>query len=316
MTAQTEAWEHHLLALAHEGLNTKEPAAPALAGGVKLLAEGYRYCARLTARHSRTFYLASAMLPADKRRAVRALYAFCRISDDIVDTAGGSPEVDLQTWQRRILGPSLAPDDLVALAWFDTQTRYGIPARFPEQLIEGVARDLHQTRYQSFFDLATYAYGVASTVGLMSMYIIGFSGPAAIPYAVKMGVALQLTNILRDVAEDYRAGRVYLPQKELAAYGLSETDLAAGVVDDRWRAFMRFQIERNRQLYVEAWPGIALLNPDGRLAIRASAHFYGAILDDIERHDYNVFDRRAHVTGWKKVMMLPGIWWATQRKTA
>ena len=147
----------------------------------------------------------------------------------------------------------------------------------------------------------------------MSMHIIGFSGPDAIRYAVKLGVALQLTNILRDVAEDYRLGRVYLPQKELAAYGLSESDLAAGVVDDRWRAFMQFQIRRNRQLYAEAWPGIALLKPDGRLAIAAADRFYGAILDDIERHDYNVFDRRAYVTGWSKAKMLPGIWWATKR---
>jgi phytoene synthase len=279
----------------------------------KLLVESYRYCAKLTAQYSRTFYWASGMLPADKRRAVRALYAFCRVSDDIVDAAGGNPEVELRIWQQRILGPPSASEDLVTVAWLDTQARYRIPSRYPEQLIEGVARDLGQTRYRSFFDLASYAYGVASTVGLMSMHIIGFSGAEAIPYAVKLGVALQLTNILRDVAQDHRAGRIYLPQQELATYGLSETDLAAGVVDERWRAFMRFQIERNRQLYAEAWPGIALLNRDGRLATGAAARFYGAILDDIERHDYNVFDRRAYVTGWEKASMLPRIWWAVKR---
>ncbi len=103
--------------------------------------------------------------------------------------------------------------------------------------------------------------------------------------------------------------RVYLPQQELAAFELSESDLAAGQVDDRWRAFMQFQIERNRRLYAEAWPGIALLNRDGRLAIAAAAGLYRAILDDIERHDYDVFHYRAHVSGWKKLSLLPGIWW-------
>jgi phytoene synthase len=316
VTAQTDAWENHLVALAREGMVSHRPSALELTGAENLLAEGYRYCANLTARHSRTFYLASAMLPADKRRAARALYAFCRISDDIVDAPGGDAERDLQAWRQWRAGPSSTPNDLVGLAWADTQVRYRIPPRYPEQLIEGVARDLRQVRYKSFFELAKYAYGVASTVGLMSMHIIGYSGPEAIPYAVKLGVALQLTNILRDVAEDYRLGRVYLPQKELAAYGLSNIDLAAGVVDDRWRAFMQFQIRRNRRLYAEAWPGIALLNPDGRLAIAAAARLYGAILDDIERSDYNVFDRRAYVTGWGKAKMLPGIWWATKRLTA
>lgn len=141
------------------------------------------------------------------------------------------------------------------------------------------------------------------------MHIIGFSGAEAVPYAVKLGVALQITNILRDVGEDWRAGRVYLPLDELAAYGLTESDLAAGRVDGRWRAFMRFQIDRNRRLYAEAWPGIALLGKDGRLAVAAAGELYRAILDDIEAHDYDVFNRRAHVSAWGKLCRLPGIWW-------
>ena len=144
--------------------------------------------------------------------------------------------------------------------------------------IDGVARDLDQARYATFDDLTAYAYGVASTVGLMSMRIIGYRSAAAIPYAIKLGVALQLTNILRDVGEDWRAGRVYLPADELAAFGLSEEDVARGQVDDRWRDFMRFQIERNRRLYAEAWPGIELLNEDGRFAIAAAGDLYRRIL--------------------------------------
>jgi phytoene synthase len=141
------------------------------------------------------------------------------------------------------------------------------------------------------------------------MHIIGFEGAQAIPYAVKLGVALQLTNILRDVAEDWRNRRLYLPLDELSAFGLSEADIAAGVVDDRWRALMRFQIERSRRLYAEGMPGVSMLHSDGRLAIAAAAELYRAILCDIEAHDYDVFTRRAHVSGGGKVRRLPGIWW-------
>ena len=205
------------------------------------------------------------------------------------------------------------PDDLVATAWADTRTCFRIPAHYAEQLVDGVARDLRQTRYATFADLATYAYGVASTVGLMSMHIIGFAGAEAIPYAVKLGVALQLTNILRDVAEDWHAGHVYLPQDELGAYGLAEDDLARGRVDEHWRSFMRYQIARNRRLYAEAWPGIALLNREGRLAVAAAGDLYRAILRDIEVHDYDVFHHRAHVSPWGKLYRLPGIWWHLPR---
>jgi phytoene synthase len=147
----------------------------------------------------------------------------------------------------------------------------------------------------------------------MTMHIVGFNGEGALPYAVKLGVALQLTNILRDVREDWDASRVYLPQDELHAFGLTEDDLARGAVDDRWRDFMRFQIARNRRLYAEAQPGIALLDPDGRFAIGAAAGLYEAILDDIEAHDYDVFTRRARLTAWQKLRKLPGIWWRARQ---
>ena len=150
---------------------------------------------------------------------------------------------------------------------------------------------------------------IASTVGLMSMHIVGFSGLEAIPYAVKLGVALQLTNILRDVGEDYRSGRVYLPQDELTAFGITDDQIAAGHVDDRWRAFMRFQIARNRLLYQEAWPGIALLDRDGRFAIAAAATLYRGILDDLEAHDYNNFMRRSYVNKRGKAVRLAQAWW-------
>ncbi len=311
MSLQIHSWEHKLLLLAYEGTPTSRLAGPEVASDRATLAGAYHHCEETTAQHSRSFHLASALLPGDKRRAVRALYAFCRITDDIVDN--GHPETRLATWRRQVLAPLSPQADPVVLAWADTRRRYHIPRRYVEQLIEGVAQDLRITRYNTFEELTAYAYGVASTVGLMSMHIIGFAGEEAIPYAIKLGVALQLTNILRDVDEDWQAGRVYLPQEELRAFGLSEADLAAGQVDDRWRAFMRFQIERNRRLYAEARPGIALLNREGRLAIAAAARLYEAILADIERHDYDVFSRRAYVSGWGKLKMLPGIWWQSHR---
>lgn len=308
MSLKLNTWEHSLLSLAHEARHSLvSPLLPSRRN-TALLKQAYAHCEAITAQHSRSFHLASGLLPADKQQAARALYAFCRTSDDIVDCPGGDAATMLDTWRQRTSLAEPPADDLVAVAWADTRFRYRIPHRYAEQLIDGVARDLRQTRYTTFEDLAAYAYGVASTVGLMSMHIIGFAGVAAIPYAVKLGVALQMTNILRDVGQDWQMGRVYLPQEELAAFDLSEADLATGRVDARWRAFMQFQVERNRRLYAEAWPGIALLNSQGRFAIAAAAGFYRAILDDIEAHDYDVFNHRAHVSKWGKLRRLPGIW--------
>ena len=141
------------------------------------------------------------------------------------------------------------------------------------------------------------------------MYIVGFESNDAVPYAIKLGVALQMTNILRDVGEDFRNGRIYLPRDELALYGIRESDIAAGNVTDAWRLFMKFQIERTRQLYEEAWPGVKLLERGGQLAIGAAAVFYQGILDAIEANDYDNFDKRASLSGWEKVRRIPALWW-------
>lgn len=308
-----QTWEYQLLTWAHEALNSAITGA-LVEADERTLRASYRYCAELTRLHSKTFYLASGLLPAEKRRAVRALYAFCRITDNIVDENQGEDlQAVLDDWARRISLPRPPANDPVAMAWADAQARFNIPSGYARQLINGVARDLRQRCYATFADLAEYAYGVASTVGLMAMHIIGFDGAQAIPYAIKLGVALQLTNILRDVAEDWGAGRLYLPQDELAAFGLCENDIAHGRAGRRWQEFMAFQIARNRRLYSESRAGIAMLVPDGRLAIQAAADLYQAILRDIERHDYNVFRRRAHITVATKLRMLPGIWWRARQ---
>ena len=305
-----QTWESVLLAMAQEGSHVEETAVHHHThSNTAALDQAYDFCEGITAQHSRSFYMASSLLPRPKRRAVRALYAFCRITDDLVDSHATQSTAALARWRGQAFAAYPPTYEPVAYAWAETRRRFHIPVRYAEQLVDGVARDLLQTRYDTFTDLATYCYGVASTVGLMSMHIIGFTAVKAIPYAVKLGLALQLTNILRDVAEDWRRGRLYLPLEELAAFELGESDLAAGQVDARWRAFMQFQIARNHQLYEEAWPGIELLERDGRLAIATAAEFYRRILTDIEAHDYDVFSRRAYVSTWGKLRRLPGIWW-------
>lgn len=314
MTLLIYDWENPLLTLAQQNTPQHRIGPVICIAGDTLVDWAYAYCERITAVNSRSFHLASRLLPPPQRRAVRALYAFCRTTDDIVDNTEGDSSTALKAWRHRAFHSSDHSHDPIPTAWRDACTTYRIPHIYAEQLVDGVARDMVQNRYETFAELAEYAYGVASTVGLMSMHIIGFRSQEAIPYAVRLGVALQLTNILRDVAEDWRRGRLYLPQEELAAFGLTEADIAAGVVTEKWRSFMRFQIDRNRRLYREAWPGITMLNPEGRLAIAAAAEFYAAILQDIEQHDYDVFSRRAHVGKWGKVRRLPSLWWRTRER--
>jgi phytoene synthase len=308
MQVQTN-WEHQLLALAGNVPHTKNSPFFSYWAGDTALRKAYRQAEKITSQHSKSFYYASGLLPEEKRAAVRALYAFCRTVDDIVDeTSDAERDWQLDYWRAMVETTSFEDDDLIAAAWADTLTRYHIPRRYALQLIDGVARDLSQFRYQTFEELTTYCYGAASTVGLMSMYIVGFESNEAIPYAIKLGVALQMTNILRDVGEDYRNGRLYLPREELTFYGIPESDIAQGRVTENWRQFMKFQIDRNRQLYESSWAGIKMLAREGQFAIGAASVFYQGILDEIERNDYNVFSSRASLSTLGKVRRVPALW--------
>jgi len=301
-------WETQLLALAGNVPHPHtRPFFSYWAGDVSLR-KAYKQAEKITAQHSKSFYFASGLLSEEKRSAVRALYAFCRTVDDIVDESSDvERDSRLDYWRGMMETSSVADHDLVAAAWADTLTRYHIPRHYALQLIDGVARDLSQVRYQTFDELATYCYGVASTVGLMSMYIVGFQSNEAVPYAIKLGVALQMTNILRDVGEDYRNGRLYLPREELAFYGIQESNIAEGRITDHWRQFMKFQIERTRQLYEDSWAGVKMLEREGQLAIGAASVFYQGILDEIEKNDYDVFTQRASLSAWDKVSRLPAL---------
>lgn len=299
-------WEKSLLTLVQEAGENHFYEPRNFLPEAQVLRRAYERCRLITAQNSRSFYLATSLLPRQKRNAVRALYAFCRLADDHIDKNNDQPYLTLQRLRDNIHNLKLIDNDPVGevmLAWEDARSRYHVPIRYCDQLLDGVEGDLHRVRYNTFEELTLYCYGVASTVGLMSMHIIGYSTEAT-PYAVKMGVALQLTNILRDIGEDYRAGRLYLPKEDLTAFGITENDIASALVDERWRNLMRFQIARTRRIYAEAWPGIAYLNSRGRLSAAAAVIFYKGILDDIEGNDYNVFTRRAFVSDWNKYKLL------------
>lgn len=306
------SWETRLLDLALSGAGTGGHRARTGEAGVDL-DSAFERASELTRHHSKSFYAASLWMPRDLRRDIHALYAFCRLTDDIVDLAEPARASRLLVGWQAGHGSVLGEDGTqVMAAWDEVRHRHGIPRGYADQLIEGVRMDLSPTPYATFDDLALYAYRVASTVGLMSMHVVGYEAAEAVPYAVKMGVALQLTNILRDIGEDLGRGRLYLPEEEMSAFGLSKADLKAGRVTPSWRRYAKFWIDRNRRLYEEAWPGVALLAPPGRLAVGAAAELYAAILGEIEALDYDVFHHRAHVDGLGKLRRLPGIWLKTR----
>ncbi len=313
MQFRASQWEQPLLAKAVTAPGERLSASPRLGGPSAAVQIAYTHCAGVTRRNSRTFHLATRLVPRAERMALRSLYAFCRLSDDIVDGGEDEPLTRLAGWRAAVSSAPQGSSEPVLLAWADTRARYGIPEAYVAQLLDTLAQDLTTTRYETFDQLAAYCYGVASTVGLMAMHIIGYTGPEAVPYAVKLGVALQLTNILRDIGEDWQRGRLYLPLDELAAFDLSESDIAVGRLDDRWRAFMRYQVAWNRKLYREAMPGVGLLDRRGRFAVAAAAELYRAILDDIKASGYDAFHRRAHVGDLTKLRRLPGIWWRATR---
>lgn len=260
--------------------------------------------------HSKTFFFATALLPSAQRKAIRSLYAFCRSSDDLVDCADTTQQ-DLDSWRAEVGLDSDSQTNPYLLSWAIVREMYAIDQRYERELLDGIEMDLNFKPYTSWEDLKTYCYRVASTVGLLSMPVIGYapgsSFEQAAPYAINLGIALQLTNILRDVGEDGALGRVYLPEEDLARFGLCTEDILAQVYDQRFISLMKFEIARARRLYAEALPGITLLSPAARPAVGAAALLYQAILDQIEEIDYQVHSRRASTSGWRKIAMLPGI---------
>jgi phytoene synthase len=281
-------------------------------GGGADLDDAYTLAREITRDASRSFYLSTLLLPRPKRRAIQALYAFLRTTDNIVDADDdGARLATLEHWRLRSRRLGADQDHPVLRAWADTRERYGVPQALAEELIDGVKMDLTVSRYADFAALERYCYRVASTVGLMSMQIIGCVDDrpatlaAAAPCAARLGLAMQLTNILRDVGEDARAGRIYLPQDELRAAGCREGDILTGTITPAFRRFLAAQIARTDALYETSLPGIALLHLEGRFAVSAAAAIYRGILPQIVANDYDVFTRRAHLTLRQKLALLP-----------
>lgn len=282
------------------------------------VAQAYEYCRIVTQRAAKTFYLGSRLLPPAKRMAVWALYGFCRSIDDAVDVASSTTPAAMQAtldiWRDRLrLAYRGIGTDLISLAWVDMLQRFDVPFRPAMDLIDGVQMDIAgSVRMRTLNELLVYCYRVAGTVGLLMSPILGYVHEDALPHAVELGIAMQLTNILRDVGEDARCNRIYLPSEELERFGYSETELLNGVINDRFIALMQFQIARAHDYYKQARPGIALLNKSVQFAITASAELYHGILPSIEAHQYDVFSQRAHMTTIQKCAALPRIW-ATAR---
>jgi phytoene synthase len=284
------------------------------------LVDAFNLCNHITREHSKSFYFSTAFLPKTKRDAVRAFYAFCRTTDDIVDVSANRTPETLKQWRMASRLPAREQKHLVLFAWSTIRDRYGIPQKYVEELIDGCEADLHVSRYQTWQELERYCYCVASTVGLVCMHIIGINRDEELEQAthaaIDLGIALQLTNILRDVGEDWQRGRIYLPQDDLHRFGYTEDDLRQNVIDSRFKALMRFEMDRADAYYDKSMPGIGRLKSDGRLAVAAAAMLYRGILGKIHLNDYDVFHRRAHLTNSEKVQRLPSIFLHVRRMSA
>jgi phytoene synthase len=290
--------------------------------------DAYEFCRQITEKYSKTFYLGTLLMPEEKRRAIWAIYVWCRRTDELVDGPQSrltTPET-LARWEQQLESVFAGqPLDDPDVALVDTLQRFPMDIQPFRDMIAGQRMDLYRSRYETFDELKLYCYRVAGTVGLMTSPVLGFNdssskapwerqldGNNPVEEAIALGIANQLTNILRDVGEDAERGRVYLPLEELALFDYTEEDLFNGVVDDRWRELMRFQIQRARKFYTQAESGIRGLCPDSRWPVWAALMLYQGILDVIERNQYDVFSQRAYVPKPQKLLTLPVAWLRAQ----
>ena len=297
------------------------PAAP-VKSVVPDLEQAYEDCRIETERWAKTFYLGTLLMPPAKRRAIWAIYVWCRRTDELMDSpeAQALPEAQLRDrldhWEARTreLFAGQVRDGLDRVM-ADVIERYPQPLEPYIEMIEGQRMDLATHRYADFAELHQYCFRVAGTVGLMTQEVMGVDEayttapwserPDTSEAAVALGIANQLTNILRDVGEDRGRGRIYLPQEDLQRFNYSEAELMAGTLNDNWRALMRFQLERAREWFARSEAGVRWLSADARWPVWTSLRLYRGILDAIERLDYDVFNHRAYVPRMGKLLDLP-----------
>jgi len=270
------------------------------------LEAAYEQCRRINAAYGRTYYLATHQLPRGRRRHVWALYAFARVADQFVDDLERADPEALVGWGDRALQALRAPtpphplaDPVIAATWH-TMRAYDLPLSLLEEFLASMAMDLTVTRYATWADLRGYMRGSAAVIGELMAPILGATRPEAVAHAGTLGEAFQLTNFLRDVKEDMGLGRIYLPQEDLAAHGVTEdmlTEAVAGApVTRELRALMAFEIARADALYEQMRPGLAMVDARGRPCLDAAFTLYRGILRRIEAADYDVFTVRATVT--------------------
>ncbi|MDZ7715494.1 MAG: squalene/phytoene synthase family protein [Balneolaceae bacterium] len=283
------------------------------------LREAYIECRAITRHHAKTFYMATRFLPNKKQRGIFAIYSLCRYIDDLVDEAEdlvSRKELNLDGINRKLDGwkkklqdtyEGKQHDNPILIAFSDVLRSYEIPMHLPFELMEGVCMDLYKNRYGTFEEVYDYSYKVASIVGLMTSEVFGYSSDSALDYAVDLGIAMQLTNILRDVGEDLRKDRIYIPQEDLDQFGISEKDLFEHKLDDKFRNMMAFQIDRARHFYGQSDMGIPLLSEDSRLPVYLARYNYSRILDKVEENDFNVFEHRAYLNATEKLSIVPRI---------
>lgn len=271
----------------------------------KILQEGFHTARSITKYHAKTFYFASRFLDKKKRYGAYCVYAICRISDDTVDDLQ-SPSIasNLSNIKEKIESAysDVSLNDPLLLAFRKTITGYQIPKKYFDELIEGMYMDLNKNRYNDFGEVHTYCYRVAGVVGLVMLKIFGYKDDEAEKYAVDLGIAMQLTNILRDIKEDHDRGRIYLPLDEMKRFNVTENDIASGLINDNLIKLLQFQIKRARDYYKSSSEGIKMItNKSSRMVVCMMKDMYSAILNAIENNSYDVFGKRAHTTRMDKI---------------
>jgi 15-cis-phytoene synthase len=268
----------------------------------------YQECKRLNSLHGKTYYLATLLLPPAKRPHVHALYGFARYADEIVDDLASTLSDEekaetLKTWSANLLHDLSAgvSHDHIGMALVDTVQRFKIPISYFESFLHSMAMDLTVSEYQTYEDLMEYVYGSASVIGLQMLPILGSTSPEANSAAEKLGTAFQLANFIRDVGEDLERGRIYLPIEELKSFGVDSQMLEARILTPEIREALKFQIARVRRLQLEAASGIKLLSPESQPCIEAASELYCGIVDEVEKINYQIFEKRAKTSTWRRV---------------
>jgi 15-cis-phytoene synthase len=277
------------------------------------LRASYEECKRLNALHGKTYFLATLLLPKAKRPFVHALYGFARYADEIVDDLASELSVEekaeaLSTWGNTVLSDLKkgTSQDHVARALIDTVKRFDIPHEHFEAFLHSMTMDLTVQEYETYEDLLEYVYGSAAVIGLEMVPILGPLHKDAFGAAEKLGIAFQLANFIRDVDEDLDRGRVYLPIKELAQFGVTREMLEERVLTPEIIEALKFQIARVRQLQAEAAPGIAMLEPTSRPCIEAASTLYCGIVDEVEKIGYDIFNQRAKTSKARRIRVAGG----------